>query len=305
MRPGEGEKSRPGSSALRRTSMAWPRGGGGSPSSVPPAATWSCSRTRSAPVTASVTGCSTWRRVLTSMKENLPLVGLVEELDGGGALVAGLEREPRRRTRRARAPARREHRAGGLLDDLLVAALVAAVAHAERPHAALRRRPSAGPRRGARRRRGAPSARSGRRTPTRPRRGRARSPARAPRTLSTRRMPRPPPPAAALIMSGKPSSSPTLLRLLGGLDRAAAPGRDRHAGLLGQLLALDLVAELAHDVGARADERDAELLAQLGEGGVLGHEAPADPGDVGLGLDQRALEALVVEVGGLDLPSSP
>ncbi len=31
---------------------------------------------------------------------------------------------------------------------------------------------------------------------------------------------------------------------------------------------------------------------------LLGHEAPAHPGDVGLGLDQRALEALVVEVGG-------
>src|SRR5215217_947135 len=75
MRPGAGEKPRAGSSALRRTSIAWPRGGGGSPSSRPPAATWSCSRTRSAPVTASVTGCSTCRRVLTSMNEKRRLSG--------------------------------------------------------------------------------------------------------------------------------------------------------------------------------------------------------------------------------------
>ena len=75
MRPGDGEKPRPGSSALRRTSMAWPRDGGGSPSSRPPAATWSCSRTRSVPVTSSVTGCSTCRRVLTSMNENRSLSG--------------------------------------------------------------------------------------------------------------------------------------------------------------------------------------------------------------------------------------
>ena len=34
-----------------------------------PAATRSCSRTRSTPVTSSVTGCSTWRRVLTSRKK--------------------------------------------------------------------------------------------------------------------------------------------------------------------------------------------------------------------------------------------
>ena len=67
---GRGEKPRAGSSALRRTSMAWPLDGGGSPSSRPPAATCSWSATRSAPVTTSVTGCSTWRRALTSMNEN-------------------------------------------------------------------------------------------------------------------------------------------------------------------------------------------------------------------------------------------
>ena len=40
-RPGEGAKSMAGSSAFSRASMAWPAAGGGSPSSRPPAATWS------------------------------------------------------------------------------------------------------------------------------------------------------------------------------------------------------------------------------------------------------------------------
>ncbi|SKZ40429.1 Uncharacterised protein [Mycobacteroides abscessus subsp. abscessus] len=39
MRPGAGAKSRSGSSALRRASIAWPRSAGGSPSSRPPDAT--------------------------------------------------------------------------------------------------------------------------------------------------------------------------------------------------------------------------------------------------------------------------
>ena len=43
-------------------------------------------------------------------------------------------------------------------------------------------------------------------------------------------------------------------RVLEGVDRAAAPGRHRHADLLGDQLGADLVAEPAHRVGARADE---------------------------------------------------
>ena len=86
-------------------------------------------------------------------------------------------------------------------------------------------------------------------------------------------------------------------RLLHGRDRAAAPRRDRHAGLLGQALGRDLVAQRAHDVGVGADEDDPEPLAQLGERRVLGHEAPADPGGVGPRGGQRALERAVVEVG--------
>ena len=39
-----------------------------STSSGMPAAIWSCMRTRSTPMTISVTGCSTWMRVFISMK---------------------------------------------------------------------------------------------------------------------------------------------------------------------------------------------------------------------------------------------
>ena len=77
----------------------------------------------------------------------------------------------------------------------------------------------------------------------------------------------------------------------------AAPGRDRHAGGLGQPLGADLVAEPAHDLAARTDEGHAEPGAQIGERGVLGHEAPADPGGVGAGPTQRVGEAVEVEVG--------
>ncbi len=88
MRPPVGRKSRSGSSAQIRASMAWPwkemsdwvkaRGS--------PAATRSCHSTRSSrpePATAtasSVTGCSTWRRVFISMKKKsrTPSVGVGE-----------------------------------------------------------------------------------------------------------------------------------------------------------------------------------------------------------------------------------
>ena len=74
-------------------------------------------------------------------------------------------------------------------------------------------------------------------------------------------------------------------------------GRDRDADFLGDQLRADLVAQLAHRVGVRADERDADLLAQLCEGGVFRDKAPADPGGVGPGLDEGAFEHCVVEIG--------
>ena len=90
--------------------------------------------------------------------------------------------------------------------------------------------------------------------------------------------------------------SRVLARFLDRLDRAVGPRRDRHAGLLGHQLGLDLVAQRAHDVAGRADEDEAHLLDHVRERGVLGDEAPAGPDGVGLGRDQGLLEALVVQV---------
>ena len=79
--------------------------------------------------------------------------------------------------------------------------------------------------------------------------------------------------------------------------RPAAPRRHRNPGLLGEHLGLDLGTEQPHGLRRRADERDAQIGAQLGERRVLGDEAPADPGGVGAGGEQRRLEQVVVEVG--------
>ena len=70
--PGVGRNPRPGSSPLIRNSTACPRTAGVAASSRSPAATRNISRTRSTPVTSSVTGCSTWSRVLTSRNVAVP-----------------------------------------------------------------------------------------------------------------------------------------------------------------------------------------------------------------------------------------
>ena len=72
MRAGEGMKRAVASSALMRHSKAWPRGATSSWAieSGSPAATRTCSRTRSSPQTSSVTVCSTWMRVFISRKKN-------------------------------------------------------------------------------------------------------------------------------------------------------------------------------------------------------------------------------------------
>ncbi len=80
------------------------------------------------------------------------------------------------------------------------------------------------------------------------------------------------------------------------LHGPAAPRRHRHADLLGDQLRADLVTQLAHRVGARTDEGDTDLFAELGERRVLGNEAPPDPGRVRARLEQRTLEHAVVQV---------
>ncbi len=72
MRAGEGKKRLLASSALMRHSNACPRGttSAWETDSGSPAATRSCSRTRSMPTTISVMVCSTWMRVFISRKKN-------------------------------------------------------------------------------------------------------------------------------------------------------------------------------------------------------------------------------------------
>ena len=69
--PGAGAKPSAASSAFSRTSTACPYSSGGSPSSLSPAAIRIWALTRSSPVVASVTGCSTWSLVFTSMNANV------------------------------------------------------------------------------------------------------------------------------------------------------------------------------------------------------------------------------------------
>jgi hypothetical protein len=70
--PGAGRNPRPGSSALIRNSTECPRATGSEYPSASPSAMRNISRTRSMPVTSSLTGCSTCSRVFTSRNEIVP-----------------------------------------------------------------------------------------------------------------------------------------------------------------------------------------------------------------------------------------
>jgi hypothetical protein len=76
----------------------------------------------------------------------------------------------------------------------------------------------------------------------------------------------------------------------------AAPRDHRDAGVFRELLGADLVAQAPHGVGRRADEDDAEPVAELGEAGVLGDEPPAGPDGVRARGREGGLEPRVVEV---------
>ena len=116
-----------------------------------PSAIASCARTRSTPVTASVTGCSTCSRAFISRKRNVPS-GSSRNSTVPGADVAGGARRSRRRRRRAAARRSADTAGDGrLLEHLLVAALQRAVALAQVDHAAVRVGAGSGPRRAARR----------------------------------------------------------------------------------------------------------------------------------------------------------
>ena len=83
-----------------------------------------------------------------------------------------------------------------------------------------------------------------------------------------------------------------LQRLVLVVDQPFAAGHDRHAGLLGQLAGLVLVAQRLHRFLRRADELDLAVAADLGEVGVLREEAVAGMdglhvGDLGGADDAR------------------
>ena len=173
-----------------------------------------------------------------------------------------------------------EHRRGGLLDDLLVAALHRAVAHSDRPRRALPVGddldldvPGAGDQL------------------LEEDHARAEGPLRlvagalvGVRQLGVRGDLADAAPAAArggLEHERVADPGRRGRRVLEGVDPAPAPRGDRHADLLGDQLGADLVAEPAHRLGARPDERHARSARRARRSRVLGDEAPADPGGVG------------------------
>ena len=294
--PGAAAKPRSTSSALTRASIACPRAGGGSPSSRPPAATWICSLTRSRPVTASVTGCSTWRRVLTSRKVSARSCGWYRNSTVPTFRYPAASSRLTAPRRSAILLLRVQCRRRRLLDQLLAAALDRAVAHADGParavvvgdHLHL------------------DVARAGHEPLHQHARVTESPPGLVARPLEGRQQlglglhdPDPAPAAAAgrLDHEREADRGRVAERVRVGLHRAPAPLGDRYPDLLGEQLGGDLVAEAPHRVGGRADERDADPLAQLGERGVLGDEPPPDPGRVRAALAQRPLELGVVDVG--------
>ena len=146
-------------SMLMRTCIAIPRGPGTSPwpspsaASVRPAASSSCSRTRSSPVTSSVTVCSTCRRGLASMKAKA--ASSPPSASTRNSTVARLSRPAARAsaTRRLEDPLPHPHAEPGRrrdLDQLLALALDAALALPEVGDAAGRDRRRPAPRCGGR-----------------------------------------------------------------------------------------------------------------------------------------------------------
>src|SRR5467141_530050 len=118
--------------------MAWPRGVMDSHAKGKrwPAAMAIWSFTRSRPVTCSVTGCSTCKRVFTSKKIKIE-VGVHEEFDGTGVDVAASARQAHRGVTHFLAQVGRNDGRGRFLDHFLVTALNRAFAFTERNNAAM------------------------------------------------------------------------------------------------------------------------------------------------------------------------
>ena len=223
------------------------------------------------------------------------LRGLVEELNGPRVAVARAQRQPARRLHHLALLLGGQRRAGRLLDHLLVAAPAAAVAQADRPRRALAVRDHLDLDLAGRRHEPLEEQRA---VAERLQRLRPRARKDGGQLAGRVHAADPAPAAAGRRLDHEREADPlrVALSLLEGLDRAAAPWRDRDAGRLGQPLGLDLVADAAHHRRVRADEHDAQPVAELDKLRVLGHEAPADPRRVGAGGPQRTLERRVIQV---------
>jgi hypothetical protein len=223
------------------------------------------------------------------------LVGLVEELDGPGAAVADAGAQALGGTPQLVLLLLRQDRRPGLLDHLLVAALDAAIADAERPRGAvavgddLHLDVTGVPHL---------ALQEDRRVAERPARLGPGALEGAGQLGVARHQPDAPAPAAGgrLHHERVADDVGVAAGLLHRRHRPAAPRGHRHPRLLGQELGGDLVAQLAHHARAGAEEGNAQVLAPLDEVGVLGDEPPARPHGVGTGVAERPLEQVVVEV---------
>jgi hypothetical protein len=87
--------------------------------------------------------------------------------------------------------------------------------------------------------------------------------------------------------------------LLQGVHRSVAPGCYCDVRLLGQTLGGNLVTQPAHHISIRPDEHDVQLVAKIGEFGVFGYKAPSDPSCLGARHLQRLLQPSIVNVAAL------
>lgn len=295
MRPGAGAKSRSGSSALSRASIACPSSGGGVPVSLPPHGDVQLGLDQVHARGGLGDRVLDLQAGVDLQEREQPVLRVVEELHGRRAAVADGDGEALGRRLQLGRLLRLQHRRGRLLDDLLVAPLHRAVAHAQRPRGALAVGdhldldvPGAGDQTLQEHDAAAEGALG----------------LQAGALVGVGQLLRGGDDADAAATAARGGLEHQRVadplgraqRRVEGLDGAAAPRRDRDADLLGDELGADLVAQLPHRLRVRADEGDAQLLAQLGERRVLGDEAPADPRGVGTGLDQCALQDGQVQV---------
>ena len=230
------------------------------------------------PLTASVTGCSTWMRPFSSRKKNR---GLEHELRGAGADVADRAREAHRGVAhlRAQVGVERRRRATPRAPS---GAAAGPSSRARRARASCRvRRRAAGSRRGAAARRSARDRRvvAERRCGLALRgRGSASSSSDGSRTT---RMPRPPPPAAAFTISGGSVAAGTVGTPASSAIRFAA----------------SLSPPLRSASAGGPTHVEPGCLDGIGEVAVLGEEAVPGMDRVGAGLPRGADVLGGVEVG--------